>query len=59
MVQQTFLRPKVIVDGRQVDPGFGSDVSQRSSGIPLFSEQPFRSVQDLVLGVYHLIQTTD
>jgi sugar phosphate isomerase/epimerase len=54
-IQKLFLGSIVVMDSRQIDPGFRDDVPQRRGGISLIAEQPFRRVQDFLLCFGHSI----
>jgi hypothetical protein len=45
LIQKLFLGAKVVMDGRQIDPGSGCNVAQRNGLVALFAKQPFGRIQ--------------
>src|ERR1017187_9205530 len=57
LIQKLFFGTEVVVDGRQIDPGFGNDMTEGSGRVSLFPEQVFRCVEDFALCFSHSIDS--
>ena len=59
--EQRLFGMEMVVHGGKIYFRFGDDAAQRSSGIALLGKQPFRGIEDALLGVIHgcLNQTYD
>ena len=56
-VEQLLFRPEVVVNRRQIDAGLADDVAQRNSIITTLAEEPLGRIQNLLLGINHMIKS--